>query len=111
MFIRHSLPSNGYTKIDRHVFTLRSISNGACRLYGYLCGLRNGANFCDKYIMKAMDISQASLARYKRELSAADLILMEQIGPRVYVIYIGYTRMGASKVKESWVPEEDKNGG
>lgn len=106
MIIRHNLPQRGYTKIDRYVFTL-DISDGAKVLYGYLCGLRNGASFSDKYIMKAMDVSQTVLTRRKKELKDKDLILVDQISPKVYIAYIGHTTQGASEVKRAWVKEDN----
>lgn len=107
MIIRHNLPTSGFTRIDRTVFTHPGLTDGATRLYGYLCGLRNGASFSDKYIMTAMNISQAVLTKRKRELKDTNLILVDQISPRVYVIYIGYRRMPASQVKAIWENEED----
>ncbi len=105
MFIRHYLPSDNYTKIDRKVFTDRDLSDGAVRLYGYLCSLRNGSNFSDTYIIKALNISSDTLARRKRELKERGLILVEQIMPRCYVIYIGYIGYSAELVKKQWEHE------
>lgn len=107
MIIRHSLPNTCFTKIDKGVFTDKRLTDGAKVLYGYLCGLRNGANFSDNYIMEAMDISKPSLARRKRELTEYGLILVDQIAPRVYVIYIGFSRCSAAQVKEQWLKEDD----
>ena len=107
MIIRHSSPINSFTKLDRRVFANPNISDGAIRLYGYMCGLKNGANFTDKYIIKAMNISQTVLTRRKKELKDNDLILIDQIAPRVYVVYIGYTNMPARDVKEWWVNNHD----
>ena len=107
MIIRHSLPERGWTKIDRYVFANSEISDGAKALYGYLCGLRNGSNFSDAYIKKAMQLTPSALTRRKRELKEAGLILIDQIGPRVYVIYIGHSQLPANAVKANWVHEED----
>lgn len=109
MIIRHNLPHRAFTKIDRKVFTNPDLSHGACRLYGYLCGLRNGANYSDKYVCKALDVAQASLTRWKKELKQERLILIDKVGPRIYVVYIGYTGMPASAVKAQWALEEDKS--
>lgn len=108
MIIRHTLPKTHFTKIDRHVFANPKLSDGAVRLYGYMCGLRNGANFSDSYIMKALGISKRALYNRKRELKALDLILIDQLGPRYYILYIGYTGMSATEVKELWTEESDK---
>ncbi len=107
MIVRHVLPSNGYTKIDKSIFSNPKLSNGAKVLYGYLCGLRNGANFCDRYLMKALGMSSTVLGNRKRELKALDLICTDQIGPRVHVIYIGHSTIGAMKVKDRWISEEE----
>ena len=107
MIIRHSLPTTRFTRIDRKVFTNDKLTDGATRLYGYLCGLRNGANFSDKYIMSALKISQAVLTKRKKELKDIDLILVDQITPRLYVIYIGHSRLSASEVKAGWNREDD----
>ncbi len=107
MIIRHSLPVNKFTRIDRKVFTDSSITDGAIRLYAYLCGLKNGANFSDQYILAAMKISKNTLAKRKKELKDKDLILIDQISARVYVIYIGYTNMPATQVKEWWIANHD----
>jgi len=108
MIIRHALPTRKFTKIDRFVFSNRALSDGAVRLYGYLCGLRNGANFNDAYIIKALDMSRTVLGRRKKELKDNGLLLIEQLGPRVYVGYIGYTEQSAEEVKNRWEMEEDK---
>ena len=107
MIIRHNLPHKQYIKVDRKVFINPNLSDGAKTLYGYLCGLRNGANFSDSYITKALRISQAVLTRRKRELKEADLILVDQVSPRIYVIYIGHSTYPASEVKSRWVNEDD----
>jgi len=109
MIIRHNLPSSRFTKLDRRVFANPKLSDGAVRLYGYLCGLRNGANFSDTYIMKALNISSRALYNRKTELKALDLILVDKVSARFYIIYIGYTSMGATEVKEMWTDEEDKS--
>ena len=106
MIIRHSLPSKAYTKVDRNVFTDMRLSDGACRLYGFLCSLRNGANFTDAYILKAMQVSQTVLTRRKKALKDSDLILIDQVSPKLYVVYIGYTSMPATVVKKQWVNED-----
>lgn len=107
MIIRHSLPTRAFTRIDRRVFANPNISDGAVRLYGYLCGLKNGANFSDKYLAKALNIVPNTLTKRKKELKDFDLILVDQISARVYVIYIGYSNMTAKEVKEWWIQNHD----
>lgn len=107
MIIRHTLPIRNFTRIDRYVFCNKNISDGAVRLYGYLCGLITGANISDKYIIKTMGISQAVLTKRKKELKDHGLLLVDQISPRVYVAYIGYSKLSANEVKEIWNKEDD----
>lgn len=107
--IRKFVPKERYNVVDRHVFTRRDLSYPAKSLYGYLAGLRSGANFSDEYLMKAMDMSKNTLARRKKELKDAGLILVEQIKPRVFAIYIGTSEYPANSVKAHWASmEEDK---
>ena len=80
MIIRHNLPSKAFTKLDRFVFTDNRLSDGSKVLYGYLCGLRNGQDFSDKYILKVLQITQATLTRRKKELKDADLFFIDRIG-------------------------------
>ncbi len=77
-------------------------------MYGYLCGLRNGANFSDKYLIQALGITQRTLSSRKKELKDENLIMVDQVSPRIYVIYIGHTKLPATLVKSQWLKEEDK---
>ena len=97
----------GYTQVDKYVFTKRGLSDGAKVLHGYLAGLKDAENFSDTYILKALGISSTVLARRKKELKDHDLILVDQIGPRVYILYVGSTKISASAYKEQFTAEED----
>lgn len=101
--------TSNYTKMDNAVFTLKTISDGAKVLYGYLAGLKDGANFSDTYIMAAMEWSQTSLTRKKKELKDAGLIHAVQIRPRLHVLYIGNTQISATRVAVQWDTIEDCN--
>jgi hypothetical protein len=106
MIVRHNLPTTSYTRIDRNVFALPDVSDGAKVLYGFLCGLRSGSNFSDTYVMGALGVSRTALTRRKAELKKARLILVHQVSPRVFVLYIGHTRMPADAVKLNWDKED-----
>lgn len=99
--------SNCFTKVDKYVFTRRNLSDGAKVLYGYLSGLPTGRNFSDKYLIEALDISARTLANRKKELAHLDLILVSQISPRVYMLFIGRLDHPASQVKFLWDQEND----
>jgi hypothetical protein len=105
MIIRHSLPKIRWTKIDRNVFTLE-MSAGSKVLYGYLCGLRNGAAYTDINLIRELRISQTTLTKQKRELKNQLLLLTEQVLPRVFVAYIGHTEKTAQEVKDEWKEED-----
>jgi hypothetical protein len=85
---------------------MKDLSDGAKVLYGFLCGLRSGANFSDTYVMGALGISRTSMTRRKQELKKCRLILMHQVSPRVFVMYIGHTRLPAESVKLNWDNED-----
>jgi len=97
-----------FTKIDKNVFTSNLISDGACRLYGYLSGLPTGHNYSDNYIVKALGISKRTLSNRKAELTKRDLILVKQIGPRNYMLFVGRLDRPASQVQYEWEKNNDK---
>lgn len=99
--------NRSFNKVDKHVFTKRGLTDGAKVLYGYLSGLPTGQNFKDSYLVKALDIGQRTLNNRKKELSDLDLILVKQISPRVYMLFIGTLVYPASLVKEEWEKEND----
>ena len=103
--IRKGLPNSAhgnYTKLDNAVFRIRGMSDGAKVLYGFLASLKSGEEFNDHFVMEGLQISQKTLTSRKRELKDAGLILVEKIGLRGYVMYIGYVDFNAYKVKEHW---------
>lgn len=106
MIIRKEIPRSCWSKIDNRVIQDNTISDGAVRLYAYLIGMENGRNLTDAYIVKALSVSSKTLYNRKRELTKKNLILVEQIQPRVYSIYIGTKSKPASLVKQEWDKEE-----
>ena len=106
MIVRQADLFKGWTKVDNHVTTNKKISDGAFRLYAYYSGLRHGDNFVDKYVIKGLGISKQVLTKRRKELKDADLICVDQIAARIYVIYIGNTRMSASRFKIQFEKEE-----
>lgn len=107
MIIRKIEPFTEYTKIDKNVFLDKTLSDGAARLYGYLCGLKSGGDFLEKHMMKRLDIQRTTLHRRKKELQERDLINIHQTGPKNYFLYIGNTKLPASEVRKKWEGEED----
>ena len=105
MFIRHELPSSNWTKIDRKVFTL-PISAGAKVLYGYLCSMKNGSALKKDAMAEELGIKPRTLTTQERELKDANLLIIEQIQPRIYVAYIGHTKKTAEQVKIDWKKED-----
>jgi len=109
MIIRHNINQSDehYTRCDRYVFTDQRLTDGAKVLYGYLAGLETGRDCSDKYIMVSMKISQAVLTKRKKELKMADLIIVDKIDMRKYVLYVGTSDVPASAIKEYWEATED----
>lgn len=107
MLIRTGDIFNGYTKVDKQVFTNPYLTNGAKVLYGYLSGLKSGQNFSDKYIMKALGISQQILTKRKKELKEQNLIMVKRIAARIYVMYIGNSKMSVHATERRWDEIED----
>ena len=99
--------SSCFTKVDKYVFTCRDLTDGAKVLYGYLSGLPTGRNYSDNYLVVALKISARTLANRKKELADLDLILVSQISPRVYMLFVGRLDHPASVVKSKWEQEND----
>ena len=108
MFIRSGDIFTGYTKVDKQVFVDTRLSNGARVLYGYLAGLHDAQNYTDKYLIKALKISQQVLTKRKKELKDVGLIMVEQVEPRLYVLYLGNTKMSVHKTKQKWLELESR---
>lgn len=105
--IRKFLAQDNYTKIDNNVARNTNISDYSYRLYGFMAGFRNGFQLNDEYIAKSLQWSRQKVARAKRDLVAADLICVEKIDRSTYFLYIGSSKITASKVKEHWNLDEN----
>jgi len=105
MFIRKGLPGNYWNKLDNKIFTL-DMSPGAKVLYAFLLSTHDGAVWTDEAIKDALGISRNTLLRQKKELRENNLLLVEQIQPRIYVAYLGHTNKSAEKVKLEWKKED-----
>jgi hypothetical protein len=104
--IKKSLPREKYVKISNDVWSILDLSDGAKVMYGFLASLPNGKTIHDGYISKSLGVSSRTVTNRKQELVKLGLLLMVQLSPRVYDLYIGFPGMPASRVKQLW--EEDK---
>lgn len=109
MIVKRVSPKKNYSKVDNGIYSNPHISLGAKAVYGYLCTLRTGANYSDSYVCKVLNISQSKLTRHKKELKDANLIALDQVSARLYVIYVGYSTLSADEVKNHWITMEDAN--
>ena len=103
------LPKEGYTKVDNKIFTIerKLLSDGAKVMYGFLASMQIGSKITDNYIVKSLDIGLSALKKYKRELKALDLIVVDRVGLNQYEMYIGSTVLRASIVKQYWEVKND----
>ena len=106
-FIVQAEIHNNWSKLDRYVFTMHNLSDGAKVLYGYLIGLKDGDNFNDGYIIKALNISKNVLAKRKRELKDYKLLTVLRMGPKTYINFIGNTMINSDCVKADWIERQD----
>jgi hypothetical protein len=106
--IKKSLPREKFVKIHNSIWTDTGLSDGAKVMYGFIASLPNGKTIHDGYISKAMGISSRTVTNRKEELKQAGLLLMVQLAPRVYDLYIGYPGFPASSVKAMWEKENDE---
>mgnify|MGYP000055852261 CR=1 FL=1 len=106
--VRKYLAKDNYTKVDNIVACNKNIPDYAFRLYTYMSGFRNAFQLNDGYIRKALGWSQEKITRAKRELKKEDLIYIEKIDARTYFLYIGSSRIPASKVMKNWDKLEEQ---
>ena len=91
-----------HVDINTDVFTNQALSDGAIVLYGYLYYLKTTQMVTDKDILAALNISQKTLVRRKRELRALDLILTMRADHSLYILFVGSIANPASKIKDNW---------
>ena len=113
--IRKGLPNNkrgNYTKYDNKVFLINGLSDGAKVLYGYISSMMNGRDFSDTFFMKGLQLSEKTLYRRKKELIDSGLIYVDRVGPKQYIMYVGYTDVSALAVKQNWnyIERKDNEG-
>lgn len=105
--VRKFLARDNFTKMDNNVARNNQISDYSYRLYGFMAGFRNGFQLNDEYIAKSLQWNRSKVTRAKRDLLAADLICVEKIDRSTYFLYIGSSKISASKVKEHWNSDEN----
>lgn len=105
MHIKKSLPREKFTKVPNELWALEDLSDGAKVMYGFIASLPNGKTIHDGYISKSLNISGRTVTNRKTELVGKGLLLMDQLAPRVYDLYIGYPGMPAARVKQLWEEE------
>lgn len=108
MFIHRSLPNKYFTRCDNNLITESKLSDGAFRLYMYLALLQGGANYTDSYLMKVLRLSRRAVANRKKELKDLDLLIVDQIAPRTYQAYLGFTGVPATEVRRILKEKQDK---
>ena len=108
MLIKKGLPQESYTKIANEVIKDQTLGPTAFRLYALIASMPNGRNITDAYLEKCMGVSNSSLKRLKRELRDKDLILIDRLAPKVYVLYVGHYKNPASSVKGWWDADKEE---
>lgn len=102
MHIKKGLPNESFTKVDNSLWARTDISDGALRLYGFIASLPNGKVITDSYICKSLGWCQRTVTNKKRELKEVKLLLLVQLAPRVYDLYLGYSKYDANQVRAFW---------
>ena len=110
MYIQRIPPGRGFTRTDNKVIQNMQLSDGAFRLYCYLIMVPPSVNYDNQNLMQALGLSERALSNRKAELKKADLLCIEQIGPRIYHAYMGDMTMSASMVRTR-MKREDLMGG
>lgn len=98
-YINKLAPARNFTKVCNIAMVRGDLSEGARVLYWFLCSTKPGKDYSDKYVMKVLGVSQKTLTRRKKELKIAELMIIEEIGIRRYVCYLGGGNKTAAEVK------------
>jgi hypothetical protein len=102
MHIKKSLPREKFTKISNKLWTNPNLSDGAKVMYGFIASLPNGKTIHDGYLTKSLGLSDRTVNYRKKELKDAGLLLMVQLAPRVYDLYVGHPDLLADEVRLLW---------
>jgi len=108
--VRKYLAKDEYTKIDNQVARNTNISDYSYRLYGFIAGFQNSFQLNDAYVAKSLDWSTRKVTRAKKDLVDAGLILVDKIDRSTYFIYIGNSKVSATKVRDYWRKIEENPG-
>ena len=106
MIIRTAALYKQYVKVNNSVITSPQLSDGEFRVYCYYSSLKDGQNFSDNYVCKALRINKNTLAKRKRVLKKVGLFVTEQISPRIYTLFIGNFNMSAATVQYAFHEKE-----
>lgn len=98
------LPNSNFTRIFGGIHRAK-LSHRALLLYLLLAERPAGRDYTDKYLMKALDITNCTLGNAKKELKEKDLLYVHRTGPKSYVMFIGYPEWPASKLFEEYMTE------
>lgn len=101
-------PMSSFCKVPNQVFFLNGLSHGAKVLYGVLCALRPGQNYTDNYLIKILEVSKATLTRYKKELKDNDLVNVVQVSKGVYFTFVGLPNYPASKLYAEYLHNKNQ---
>ena len=102
------LLGDGWTKLDDKVALISSLSDKGFRLYAYLASQKNGFNIREEHLANLLNCSDKTIRRIKKELEDLDLIFRDKTR-YTHRIWIGNTKVGATKVKAMYEKEETFN--
>ena len=108
--VRKYLAKDNYTKVDNQVARNTNIPDYSYRLYGFIAGFQNSFQLNDAYVAKSLCWNRSKVSRAKRFLVEAGLILVDKIDRSTYFLYVGNSKVSATKVRDYWRKiEEDPN--
>jgi len=100
--LRKVLANSKYSKIDNNVARNKEIKDYSFRYYCFVAGYKNGFQLNDEYVATCLGWQRDKVARAKRDLIEAGLLLVEKIDRSTYFLYIGNSSFKASEVKKHW---------
>ena len=102
-------PNNCFVKIDYKVINHPSLSESAELFYIRLSTLPQGTILTNTELCEKFSMSEKTLLKVKKELQQIGLFCTKQISRKLYMSFLGTTRINAYEVMSRYFTELEKD--
>jgi hypothetical protein len=95
-----------FTKIDNVVIHNNKLSGNALKMYCIMHSFPIGKHASNIYFMKAMNISERTVSRTRKELIEAGYLEVEKVSKREYRAFLGTSSISGLEVKKRYYRDE-----